>query len=148
MSTTYPLMGEIVTVSARLYRHNEGRHKDGNGYLRQWLQRDLRKPRAGWVIGVRKLKEGKYRPGYGPEDPGSLRVDNTIEAYLVSFWPTMRGIFVHPDAIIDVEGGTPVSPSKWSWDSASEKDKERWSECMRDEMADVPRDSKGRWVYA
>ena len=137
------LMGKIVTASA-VYKRVES-EADGKVY-RTWKPNPI-EPRAGWLVGWRTLQNGQLKDGYKdygdpyePPEPTGPYLDNVVSvpAACVVFWPTMKPVYVPWDMLVD--GGEPKSPAAMcKWD---EKDRQY----LRDEMRDVPRDAKGRWL--
>lgn len=149
------LMGKVVLVLAELRRTRE----DDGTYAWCREQPKHRGPvitgkTAGWVVGFRWLQQGKIEPGceshYGIDgwDPGdSATFKETgprVPCLLVAYWPTMKPVRVPLDGFeYATDAGLcpiPVSPARaFVWT-------DRWREMQRDDMAQHPRDAKGRWT--
>lgn len=134
----YELMCKTVTVRAVLERQTLT-NKEGE-VKRLWLPKKLKRPRVGWVIGYRTVFSGKvvtFRNGplEGYEEETALKYEQQHPCLLVVFWPTMNPVRVAMDAF--TVGGEPEPPGhEWS-----EKDRKK---AFKD-MADWPRDERGRW---
>jgi len=78
----------------------------------------LTPPRAGWVTGVRWMREGKiWNESYDPLTEGPvlydryLEISRTIPVILVTFWPTLNPTRVPLEDGWEV-GGTPYPPGR------------------------------------
>lgn len=119
------LMGQIVTVNAKMKRVKEGK-------IRKHVAVPMEHPRAGWVVGFRTVYDGERKPAYNYEDQPYLHVTNSHSVMLVSFWFNTRPVKVPLDGFLI--GGTPQY--------MSDKEKAFLAEYSKQ----WPRDSKGRWT--
>lgn len=78
-------MGTVVTVH-EIYTRRKGYR---TGERRDWVKMKLPRPRAGWVVGIRSLKNGTYYAGstYDDYEPAYLKVDSSVRCALVAFTP-------------------------------------------------------------
>ena len=136
------LMGQIVTVTKEYKRKHiypKTASSRYGGHERKWEVFSMSIPRAGWVIGIRSLMNGDYVAGGGFDedyDPPYLQVRDTVRCLLVSYWPTMKPVRVPLDGW--KLGGAPMPPV-YSW---TERDRG----ILRNEMKNVKRDERGRWL--
>lgn len=137
-------MGEIVTVHWELERtwpqypglEDEDFDPSKPAGWRTWKPVERAKPRAGWVVGMRRLQSGFRRQLAGfDEAPEWRQVGGTIPCILVVYWPTMRPVPVPLDGF--GPGGEPEAPA-YQWTT---QDRENMRDCMRD----FPRDERGRF---
>lgn len=128
MSMKYSIMGKIVLVKQVFRRQYEANK-------RWWAPEDIQ-PRAGWVVGVRSLQKGR-RVDCGGGSAWEPDAGPATRCLLVTYWPTMNPVKVPFDGCEDT-CEKPYSPStNWSNEARI---------ALRNEMADWPRNKKGRWV--
>lgn len=142
-------MGDVVTVTKELYRGWGG--EEGvtqglgeSGSLRLWESNPRSEARAGWVVGVRWLLNGRRIPGSSTAldfteeyDPPYFReTEPRTPCLLVVYWPTMSPVRVPLDGyeLSDLEPECPA----YSWSDFNRKE-------MSKIMEDMPRDARGRW---
>ena len=139
MKCRHDLMGKIVTVSQIAERHK-------GGVKAQVRYRNI-KSRAGWIVGERKMYLGTIHHGCVGDDeyaaePGYLTVERVLTFYCVCFWPSMKPVLTAGF----IEGGTPMSPSKYAWECLPEAQKKQVRDETRDDVAKhSARDALGRW---
>jgi len=95
------LMGTIVTVRTEFVRREFVRRNS------TWERQNV-KPRAGWVVGFRTLRDTKNTSPYNEYadyDPFDYEVTGTKPCVLVSYWYTDNPVRVPLDGF-DI-GGTP-----------------------------------------
>ena len=166
-----PLMGTIVRVYAVAqirYRDLKPGEKDDRVVLaisyREVHAIPLTVHRNGWVVGITSWQEGFVHPPTGlgslptgdpyEYEPGFLSKIVTVPLLLVSFWPSMKAVRVpfnrprqngtecwHPDI-----SRQPISPSQYSWLTTPAHTKQRVRQEIRNQVANAPRDKKGRFV--
>lgn len=145
------VMGTVVEVTRILVR------QAGTDGVVTWEAWDT-KPRAGWIVGFRFVKEGTQIRGsrsYEDSDQGYLRVSMTIPVVLISYWPTMKPVF-SPLSFLrkgwdigfrtPAAGQKPMSPSAWEMQHMSDANRKWYTDFMRADMKSWPRDKSGRWV--
>lgn len=144
------LMGKPVVVTKRLVRASENTDGRFDRLSRKWVTEVLLVERVGWVVGFRWFQNGKIEPGrhgfmgidgYEPPEPTEFKETGPrTAAMMVTFWPTMKPICVPMDGWRMADGlfEVPSSPSY----RFTDRDREALSE----EMADWPRDEKGRFL--
>jgi hypothetical protein len=133
------LMGQVVLVN-RVYVRNVEYGNSYNGYRKKWWGVEPAEGRPGWVVGERWLHDGaaSWDSDYGWE--WSRKKDSTPHhCLLVCYWPTMRPVQVPMDGYeLAPETTKPYPPVQPRWPESA-------LEFARKEMADWPRDEKGRW---
>jgi hypothetical protein len=137
---TKDLMGKVVVVE-KVYRRID-LEPARNGHVSTtkmgWEVIDA-VLRPGWVVGERWLQAGTaYHGDY--DDPASwTRGDVSYHCLLVAYWPSMKPVRVPVDGFKLADGVAPYRTPGWPYTERHRKE-------MRKEMADWPRDVKGRWV--
>jgi len=138
------LMGQVVTVKAEIKEEYQGQHPN----CRRCLVRVPVKERAGWVVGLRWLREGlvrtqanydPVRPWRGIDEGTYLDVTQTIPTLLVTFWPTMKPVYVSLEDGWEL-GGEPYPPN------ASPEERQGARDAYVRNKGLYPRDRKGRFV--
>lgn len=132
------MMGAKVMVFCELTRNDKP-----NG-LHVWEPKKLDPPKIGWIVGFRHLPNGVHVSGSegfeGEWEPGYLKETmKRTPAVMVCYWPTHAPVPVSSWA--PVPDSTPVkSPYVWEGEGAERIKKE-----LKEIMAKIPRDAKGRW---
>jgi hypothetical protein len=123
------LMGKIVTTSAIFVRQKGYRH----GERREWVEQKCA-PRAGWVVGIRSLKNGTYHaasdPSWDDWEPAYLKVDSSVRCAMVAFTPYQNPIPVPIDSL-ELGGHPDYRELKWTEDY---------------DRSTIPRDARGRFA--
>ncbi len=143
----YELMGKYVQVKAYLKPVKKFSARNHEPVV-------LEKPRMGMVVGYRTIYDGKIHPGSqrhsyfdtdGDYDPPWFEVEGRIQVLLVCFWPRYKPVLVKPEDVM-----IPMAVMEKVIDNLhpticpmpdSVKD------YLREEMKNVPRDKRGRWIY-
>lgn len=114
MQEKYQLMGKLVTINAKLERHEKFIEKErGQNYrVRTWRAKNI-KPRVAWIVGISFRQEGNYYRGWGPDDPGELTNIKRVPCYMVKVWPTYKAFPVPIDAITESVTEEPHANSAW-----------------------------------
>jgi len=134
------LMGKKVVVLFELIRKYE------NDGMRTWEAEQLDYEKVGWVVGFRQLLNGKKIDSsfYGDGDGDQGYIKETMKrtpAVMVAYWPTKAPVPVPEQGFRIVDDDTPVK-SPYAWEGQwTERSKAQ----MKEIMAKVPRDDKGRW---
>jgi len=123
-------MGSLVVVSQEFRRVVV----DGKAH---WEAHDIT-PRAGWIVGVRYLQQGRKHPG-GYESPGYLeQTGPTTHAVLVAYWPTMRPVPVARYSYTQyAQPRSPARSVEWT---------EQMRQWWRDGAAKQKRNARGRFA--
>lgn len=136
------LMGAIVIVDFTYERIKYCKSGTSNCTVKSW---DKRKAvsRPGWIIGERWLQTGSsYWAAYSYEDetpPEWHEEGKRTHCLLVTYWPTMKPVKVPLDGYrLAPAYMRPYAPvNRWPLSCRKE---------LAKEMAEWPRDSKGRWT--
>jgi len=156
MNIDHELMGRMVVVKKVFKRTSGyvGGTPAGRPYL-SWTPTDIPE-RKGWVVGFRSLNEGEIRPAsggyYGISDfveyePATFLTKNRVPCLLVAFWPTENPVKV------PLDGFRVYTKESWSdhivpYHSSSfgaGPDRHQHIQFLADQMAEWPRDEKGRF---
>jgi len=131
------LMGKIVLVEFEYVRKSlyDKRYQE-----KHW-RRVKKHDRPGWVVGARKLQQGRVHYGYGYDDPNTWeQTGPTTKCLLVAYWHTMNPVKVPLDGWrLAPETTFPYQYSESSWRSSHR-------EYMRNESVHWPRNEAGQWV--
>lgn len=130
----YPLMGQIVTVSAVL-KIKRDFSMESNAPDREFIVEKLSEPRAGWVVKYGIVQEGNIKTER--EDFGYSKYfdqTKTIRCLFVAFWPNRKPVPVPLDAV--KLGGVPDC-REMRFPTGEHGDKIR--EILRNDAKTIPR---------
>lgn len=130
-------MGQVVLVDKVFERDSRLRPDSRQVYDKTWHIVEAQ-GRPGWVVGERWLQDGhsSYDYEYGNVWTSKGQRHHCL---LVVYWPTMKPVKVPDDGYRVVAECIRPFPNTDTWPLAAR-------ESLRIEMADWPRDEKGRWV--
>ncbi len=110
-------------------------------------------PVNGMIVGLKRFMLGKYEPSGYVGDSGCSEPE-IADAYLcvsetIVVWVIKTGLFNKPVYALDEDVCEACIPLHFQLPVLHQKQVE-WStedrRMMREEVADIPRDSKGRWI--